>query len=79
MVVGHKKYFSSIEWSLRADMVHLCKLVTDVRFDLDDYARDDFFQGIHNGFISFDGDERFFIKATYRRKYVIRKLKRRYI
>ena len=25
-------------------MVHLSKLVTDVRFDLDDYARDDFFR-----------------------------------
>ena len=25
-------------------MVHLCKLVTDVRFDLDDYSRDDFFR-----------------------------------
>ena len=25
-------------------MVHLCKLVTDVRFDLNDYARDDFFR-----------------------------------
>lgn len=36
------KVFSSIEWLLRADMVHLSKLVTDVRFDLDDYARDDF-------------------------------------
>ena len=39
-----QKYFSSIEWLLRADMVHLSKLVTDVRFDLDDYARDDFFR-----------------------------------
>ena len=39
-----QKYFSSIEWLLRADMVHLCKRVTSVRFDLDDYARDDFFR-----------------------------------
>ena len=39
-----QKYFSSVEWLLRADMVHLCKLVTDVKFDLDDYARDDFFR-----------------------------------
>ena len=39
-----QKYFSSIEWLLRTDMVHLCKRVTDVRFDLDDYARDDFFR-----------------------------------
>ena len=37
-----QKYFSSIEWLLRADMLYLCKLVTDIRFDLDDYARDDF-------------------------------------
>lgn len=37
-----QKYYSSVEWLLRADMVQLCKLVTDVRFDLDDYARDDF-------------------------------------
>lgn len=39
-----QKYFSSIEWLIRADMVHLSRLVTDVRFDLDDYARDDFFR-----------------------------------
>ena len=39
-----QKFFSSIEWLLRADMVHLCKRVTDIRFDLDDYARDDFFR-----------------------------------
>ena len=39
-----QKYYSSIEWLLRADMVHLCKLVTEVRFDLDDYSRDDFFR-----------------------------------
>ena len=39
-----QKYFSSIEWLLRADMVHLCKRVTDIGFDLDDYARDDFFR-----------------------------------
>lgn len=39
-----QKYFSSIEWLLRADMLYLCKLVTDIRFDLDDYARDNFFR-----------------------------------
>ena len=39
-----QKFFSSVEWLLRADMVHLCKRVTDIRFDLDDYARDDFFR-----------------------------------
>lgn len=39
-----QKYFSSIEWLLRADMVHLCKVVTDIRFDLDDYTKDNFFR-----------------------------------
>ena len=39
-----QKYYSSIEWLLRADMVHICKRVTDIKFDLDDYARDDFFR-----------------------------------
>ena len=39
-----QKYYSSVEWLLRADIVHLSKLVTDVRFDLDDYSRDDFFR-----------------------------------
>ncbi|MDO4488287.1 MAG: ATP-binding protein [Eubacteriales bacterium] len=39
-----QKYYQSIEWLKRADMVHLCRTVTDVKFDLDDYARDDFFR-----------------------------------
>lgn len=39
-----QKYYSSVEWLLRADMVYVSKLVTDLRFDLDDYARDDFFR-----------------------------------
>lgn len=39
-----QKYYSSIEWLLRADIVHLSKLVTDVSFDLDDYSREDFFR-----------------------------------
>lgn len=39
-----QKYYSSIEWLLRADIISLCKSVTDVRYDLDDYARDDFFR-----------------------------------
>ena len=39
-----QKYYSSIDWLLRADIVHLCKLVTDVKYDLDDYARSDFFR-----------------------------------
>lgn len=39
-----QKYYTSIDWLLRADLIHLCKLVTDVKYDLDDYARDDFFR-----------------------------------
>lgn len=39
-----QKYYSSIDWLLQADIVHLCRLVTDVRFDLQDYAREDFFR-----------------------------------
>ncbi len=39
-----QKYFASIEWLLRADMVHLCKLVTSLQYDLADYAREDFFR-----------------------------------
>ena len=39
-----QKYFSSIEWLLRGDMVHLCKRVTDIKFDLEDYAREEFFR-----------------------------------
>lgn len=39
-----QKFFSSIEWLLYADIIHLSRLVTDVKFDLNDYARDDFFR-----------------------------------
>ena len=39
-----QKYFSSIEWLLVQICCISCKLVTDIRFDLDDYARDDFFR-----------------------------------
>lgn len=39
-----QKYYSSIEWLLRSDMVHLCRRVTDIRYDLEDYSRDDFFR-----------------------------------
>lgn len=39
-----QKYFSSIEWLLRADIISLCRLVTDIRYDLNDYAREDFFR-----------------------------------
>lgn len=39
-----QKYYSSIEWLLRADIIQMCKLVTDASYDLEDYARDDFFR-----------------------------------
>lgn len=39
-----QKYFSSVEWLLRADIISLCRLVTDIRYDLNDYAREDFFR-----------------------------------
>jgi len=39
-----QKYYSSIEWLLRADIVHLCRRVTDIKYDLDDYVREDFFR-----------------------------------
>lgn len=39
-----QKYYSSIEWLLRADIVQLCKRVTDIRYDLADYAQENFFR-----------------------------------
>ena len=39
-----QKYYSSIEWLLRADIIHLSRLVTNVQYDLEDYSRDDFFR-----------------------------------
>ena len=39
-----QKYYSSIDWLLRADMVHLCKRISTVKYDLEDYARNDFFR-----------------------------------
>lgn len=39
-----QKYYSSIEWLIRADIIHMCRRITDMRYDLADYARDDFFR-----------------------------------
>lgn len=39
-----QKYYSSIEWLLKADIVQLCRSVTDIRYDLDDYARENVFR-----------------------------------
>ena len=39
-----QKYYSSLEWLIRADIIHMCRRITDMSYDLDDYARDDFFR-----------------------------------
>ena len=39
-----QKYYSSIDWLVNADIMYLSKLETAIRFDLEDYARDDFFR-----------------------------------
>ena len=39
-----QKYYSSIEWLKRADMVQLCRKITEVRYDLDDYTEEGFFR-----------------------------------
>lgn len=39
-----QKYYSSLEWLIRADIIQMCKKVTDIKFDLEDYAKDDFFR-----------------------------------
>lgn len=39
-----QKYYSSIEWLLKADIIQLCRLVSTVQYDLNDYAREDFFR-----------------------------------
>lgn len=38
------KYYSSIDWLLKADLIDLCKAVSDIKYDLSDYARDDIFR-----------------------------------
>ena len=39
-----QKYYSSIDWLLRADMIHLCNNVSAIKYDLSDYVQDDFFR-----------------------------------
>ncbi|MGN1275493.1 MAG: ATP-binding protein, partial [Floccifex sp.] len=39
-----QKYYSSIEWLVTSNIVHLCKLVTNIEYDLEDYSREDFFR-----------------------------------
>lgn len=39
-----QKYYSSIDWLTQADIVHLCRRVSTIHYDLEDYAQDDFFR-----------------------------------
>lgn len=39
-----QKYFSSVEWLEHADMASVCRRVTAMKYDLNDYARNDFFR-----------------------------------
>ncbi len=39
-----QKYYTSIDWLVRADIVNICPLVTEIKYDLADYAREDFFR-----------------------------------
>ena len=39
-----QKYFSSVEWLLKADIVHLCNKVSDIQYDLSDYEDESFFR-----------------------------------
>lgn len=39
-----QKYFSSIEWLIRADIVNISRRVTDIRYSLEDYAVSVFFR-----------------------------------
>ncbi len=39
-----QKYYSSIDWLLRADIIHLSQAVSDIRYDLDDYAKSELFR-----------------------------------
>jgi hypothetical protein len=39
-----QKYYSSIDWLLRADIINLSKAVSDIRYDLDDYSKGELFR-----------------------------------
>ena len=39
-----QKYYSSVDWLLRADIIRLCKSVSDIRYDLNDYADEKLFR-----------------------------------
>ena len=39
-----QKYFSSIEWLLKGDIIHCCNKVSDIKYDLADYENESFFR-----------------------------------
>ena len=39
-----QKYFSSIEWLLKGDIIHCCNKVSDIQYDLADYEDESFFR-----------------------------------
>ena len=39
-----QKYFSSVEWLLRASIIHCCNKVSDIKYDLADYEDETFFR-----------------------------------
>ena len=39
-----QKYFSSVEWLLKANIIHCCNKVSDIRYDLSDYEDESFFR-----------------------------------
>lgn len=39
-----QKFYSSMDWLVNADLIAMAKRVTDLTYDLTDYARDDFFR-----------------------------------
>ena len=39
-----QKFYSSMDWLVTADLIAMAKRVTDLTYDLTDYARDDFFR-----------------------------------
>lgn len=39
-----QKYYTSIDWLIRADIIHLSMAVSDIRYDLSDYAKSELFR-----------------------------------
>lgn len=39
-----QKYFSSVEWLLKANIIHCCNKVSDIQYDLSDYEDESFFR-----------------------------------